>query len=57
MLGMLKAFFARVPNIGALRLAYMIYALQPLLWWQDEAIYTAHHETIKSALAQEGVLV
>lgn len=49
----LKAFFARVPNIGALRLAYMICAFLPLLWWQDEAVYTAHHETIKSALAQE----
>ena len=49
----LKAFFARVPNIGALRLAYIICAFLPLLWWQDEAVYTAHHETIKSALAQE----
>lgn len=49
----LKAFFALVPNIGALRFAYIICAFQPLLQWQDEAVYTAHHETIKSALAQE----
>ena len=49
----LKTFFALVPNIGALRFAYIICAFQPLLQWQDEAVYTAHHETIKSALAQE----
>lgn len=49
----LKAFFGLVPNIGALRLAYIICAFLPLLQWQDEAVYTAHHETIKSALAQE----
>lgn len=49
----LKAFFALVPNIGALRFAYIICAFLPLLQWQDEAVYTAHHETIKSALAQE----
>ena len=49
----LKAFFGLVPNIGALRFAYIICAFQPLLQWQDEAVYTAHHETIKSALAQE----
>ena len=49
----LKTFFALVPNIGALRLAYIICAFLPLLQWEDEAVYTAHHETIKSALAQE----
>lgn len=49
----LKAFFALVPNIGALRFAYIICAFLPLLQWQDEAVYTANHETIKSALAQE----
>jgi len=49
----LRAFFARVPNIGALRLAYMICALVPFLWLQDESAYTVRHEVIKTALNQE----
>lgn len=49
----LKAFFVRVPNIGALRLAYLVCAMVPFLWLQDESAYTVHHEVIRSTLSQE----
>lgn len=49
----LKAFFARVPNIGALRLAYMICAMVPFFWLQDESTYTVHHEIIRTTLSED----
>ncbi|MGP9667011.1 hypothetical protein [Psychrobacter sp. AOP31-A1-22] len=53
MLEILKAFFVRVPNIGALRLAYLVCAIVPILLMQDESAYIAHHETIRSALNED----